>query len=137
MPGAKVLATERSTNEAFHAVTNQDGYYTLPYLQPSTYDLEVEATGFTSQRRTNVTLMVAEKLDLPIQLELGKVSETITVVAESASLQTADASIRNFHFPACSSPVSQPEFVRADGAPRDPLFLSTPENSEAPSATPT
>jgi hypothetical protein len=92
IPGAKVKATQRSTDEVFHAVTNQDGYYTLPYLQPSTYDVEAEATGFTTLRRADVTLMVAEKLDLPIRMELGKVSETITVVAEVADLKTADAS---------------------------------------------
>jgi hypothetical protein len=92
IPNAKIRATQRSTNEAFHAVTNQDGYYTLPYLQPSTYDLEVEATGFTTQRRAGVTLMVAEKLDLPVQLELGKVTEAVTVVAETTTLATADAS---------------------------------------------
>src|SRR5580704_18088742 len=65
VPNAKVRAIQRSTNEAFSAVTNQDGFYTLPYLPPSTYTLEVQADGFSMQRRANVSAMVAEKLDLP------------------------------------------------------------------------
>ena len=67
IPGAKVRAVQRSTNQAIESETNQNGYYTLPYLQPSSYDIEVTATGFQRLRRENVTLMVAEKLDLPLQ----------------------------------------------------------------------
>src|SRR4051812_34393206 len=89
---AKVRAVQRSTNQAVSAITNQEGFYTLPYLQPSTYDVEVQAPGFSLMRRQNVALMVAEKLDLPIQLELGRVNEEITVKAESVTVQSADAS---------------------------------------------
>ena len=92
IPNAKVRAVQNSTNEAFSAVTNQDGFYTLPYLPPSTYTVEVQADGFSMHRRENVTLLVAEKLDLPIHLELGQVTETITVTANTGDVQTADAS---------------------------------------------
>jgi len=92
IPSAKVTATQRSTREVTTAVTNQDGFYTLPYLLPDTYDVEAEAGGFKRLRRTNVTLLVAQKLDLPLQLELGAVNENITVKAEVEELQTADAS---------------------------------------------
>lgn len=92
VPNARVRATHRATNETASAVTDRDGFFTLPYLQPSTYTVEVEAAGFSTARRENVTLMVAQKLDLPITLELGRVNEQITVVAESVSLQTSDAS---------------------------------------------
>lgn len=92
VPNARVRAVQRSTNQAVSAITNPEGFYSLPYLQPSTYDVEVQAPGFRLMRRQNVALMVAEKLDLPIQLELGRVNEEITVKAESASVQSADAS---------------------------------------------
>jgi hypothetical protein len=92
VPNAKVRAVQRATNEVTSATTNQEGYYSLNYLQPGVFDLEVEATGFSSQRHANLTLLVAQKLDFPIKLEVGKVGTEITVVAESVSLQTADAS---------------------------------------------
>src|SRR2546425_632251 len=92
IPNAKVSALQRATHQVTTAVTNQDGFFTLPYLQPSTYAVEVEAAGFNTLRRENVTLMVAEKLDLPLRLHVGAVSEKITVTAEAVDLQTADAS---------------------------------------------
>jgi len=93
VPDAQVRAVRRDTNQTVETRTNREGYYTLAYLQPSTYDVEVIATGFHKLRRENVTLMVAEKLDLPLTLALGAVSQEITVTADVAEVvQTADAS---------------------------------------------
>src|SRR3954464_9559362 len=92
IPNAKVRAIQRATNEVTSATTNQEGYYSLNYLQPGVFDLEAEATGFSTQKHANLTLLVAQKLDFPIKLEVGKVGVEITVVAESATLETADAS---------------------------------------------
>ena len=92
IPNAKVRALQQSTNEVTPTVTDRDGFYTLPYLQPSTYAVEAEAAGFSLRRLENITLMVAQKIDLPIQLEVGKVTEKIIVMADVADLQTADAS---------------------------------------------
>src|SRR6266498_1120665 len=39
--GAKVRVIQRTTNEVKEGETNHEGYYALPYLQPSTYDIEV------------------------------------------------------------------------------------------------
>jgi hypothetical protein len=92
VPGAKIRAIQQSTNEIVPSVADQDGFYTLPYLQPSTYAIEAEASGFSLRRIERITLMVAQKLDLPIQLEVGKVSDKIVVMADVEELQTADAS---------------------------------------------
>ena len=92
IPGAKVRAVQRSTNQATEAVTNHEGYYTLPYLAPSTYDIEVTADGFNRLRRENISLMVAEKLNLPLKLDVGNVSNEVTVRADIDALQSADAS---------------------------------------------
>jgi hypothetical protein len=90
--GAKVRAVQRSTNQATEATTNQDGYFTLTYLPPSTYDVEVTAAGFDRLRSENITLMVAEKRDLPMRLKLGDVRTEVEVSASAADVQTADAS---------------------------------------------
>ncbi len=90
--GAVVRATQRSTNQVRVVTTNNEGFFTLPYLQPSTFDIEITATGFNKLRRENITLLVAEKLDLPLILEVGSVSDTVTVMAEASPLQTGDAS---------------------------------------------
>src|SRR5262245_49580226 len=91
--GATVRAVQRTTNQSIVRETNSDGFYTLPYLQPSTYDIEVTAPGFRTMRRANITLLVADRLDLPFQMEVGDVSQQITVTADSVDLlKTADAS---------------------------------------------
>jgi hypothetical protein len=92
IPNAKVRAVQRATNEVTTATTNQEGYYALLYLQPGVFAVEAESTGFATQRHENVTLLVAQKLDLPIRMDIGKVGTEITVVAEAATLNTADAS---------------------------------------------
>ncbi len=90
--GAAVKATQRNTNQVREATTNAQGYFTLAYLQPSTFDIDVTAPGFDKLRRENITLLVAEKLDLPLTLQVGNISQTITVAAEASPLQNADAS---------------------------------------------
>jgi len=91
--GAKIRATKKSTNEVTTAASNAEGFYSLPYMQPSTYSVEVEAAGFQKMRRENVTLMIAEKLDLPFHLQVGDVSQEVTVTAEAIELiQNGDAS---------------------------------------------
>src|SRR5262249_14876895 len=92
IPDAVVRAVQRSTRQTTETTTNHDGYYTLPYLQPSTYDVEVTAQGFQKLRRENIALMVAEKLDLPITLQVGRVTEAITVTAEPEVVASSDAS---------------------------------------------
>src|SRR3981081_2734939 len=88
IPGATVKAIQPGTNEVTHAVTNREGYYTLPYLAPNKYIIEVGAPGFKSVRRENVVLLVADKLDLSFTLEVGQMSTEITV---SAALETIDS----------------------------------------------
>ena len=90
--GAQIRAVQRNTNAATLAVSNHEGYYTLPFLQPSTFDIEVSASGFNKLRRENVTLLVAEKLDLPFNLDVGSVVERMVVSASADVVQTADAS---------------------------------------------
>src|SRR5262249_3158337 len=90
--GATVRAVQRSTNQVTGATTNHDGYYGLPYLQPTDYAVEVSVNGFHKMKKENVTLLVAQKLDLDFKLEVGQMNQEITVQAEVEVLQTADAS---------------------------------------------
>jgi len=90
--GAKVKAVQRDTGDARETVTNQEGYYVLTPLQPSIYDIEVTAPGFQAMKRAGVTVLVAEKADIPFKLNVGNINEQVTVTADIDTLQTADAS---------------------------------------------
>ncbi len=90
--GAKVHALQKSTGEVLERETNHEGFYVLTPLQPSVYEIEVSAPGFQKLKRENVTVLVADKLDLPFKLPVGNASSEITVTAAVETLQTADAS---------------------------------------------
>jgi hypothetical protein len=71
IPEAKVKAIQKSTNQATEVTANKEGFYTIPYLPPSTYDVDVSAKGFKTMRVADVQLHTADKFELPIKLELG------------------------------------------------------------------
>jgi hypothetical protein len=59
--GAVVRAVHADTNEVTQTVTNSDGYYTLAFLNPGKYRIEVTARAFKLSRRDDVVLLVAQK----------------------------------------------------------------------------
>jgi hypothetical protein len=62
-------------------------------LIPGLYKITVEQTGFKTYVRANVEVRVSETTELPIQLEIGQVAETIEVTDTTPLLETASASL--------------------------------------------
>src|ERR1035438_320038 len=54
IPNAIVKATNISNNETSEGKTTNDGLYTIPYLAPGVYNVEVTATGFQTLRRQEI-----------------------------------------------------------------------------------
>src|SRR5262249_57268536 len=92
IPAAQVVVTEKSTSHATIVTTNQEGYYTVPYLQPGLYDVAVSASGFTGARRADITLLTAQKVEAPFKLEVGVVNQTVNVTDTAEVLESSDAS---------------------------------------------
>ncbi len=92
VPNATVKATKQDTNVSKETVTNEQGIYTIPGLDPGVYTVTVTASGFQTVRRSEIVLQVAQKLSLPITMEGGAVTQEITVVGEQELVQTATAS---------------------------------------------
>lgn len=92
IPGATIKAVNTATNDTAETISNDDGHYTIPYLVPGKYRIEASMPGFTTLIREDIVLQVADKLDLPLQLQVGQVAESVTVVGEQSLLQTATAS---------------------------------------------
>lgn len=91
LPGVTVKAVNVGTNETVEAITNDEGYYTLPYLTPGTYNVEASLAGFAPLRREGIVLRVADKLNLPLKLKIGEISQAITVVGEQELIETGSA----------------------------------------------
>ncbi|MDQ2947835.1 MAG: TonB-dependent receptor, partial [Acidobacteriota bacterium] len=92
IPHATVTAVRVDNDEATHAATNSDGYYTLSYLTPGSFVIEVAVPGFKTLTRKGIQLLVADKLDLPLTLEVGESRTSVTVTAEAELIHTGDAS---------------------------------------------
>jgi hypothetical protein len=93
IPAAKVRATSEETGVAAVSQTNEAGLYNIPYLIPGFYRLTVEQTGFKSFVRAKIEVRVSETVEVPIQLEVGSLSETVEVRDTSPTLETASASL--------------------------------------------
>jgi hypothetical protein len=91
VPGAAVTATKAATGVARVFQSNETGNYSAPFLDPGLYVIEVEAKGFKKVARSGVLVQVADQLTLDIQLEVGQITEEITVEA-SAPLINATSS---------------------------------------------
>ncbi len=93
VPGASVVAVSQAHNVKTSTLTNAEGNYLMPYLEPGTYTVTVEAPGFKRLVRSNVDIRIGEKLELNFQLEVGAPTETVSVTAELPLLQTASADL--------------------------------------------
>jgi hypothetical protein len=69
------------------------GDYTAPSLPVGSYTLEVNASGFASNRRTGIVLNVRDAVRVDVQLEVGTVQQTIEVTSEAVQIQTENATV--------------------------------------------
>src|SRR4029079_12717685 len=92
MPGVTVVATNVETNVAQTTVTNSEGDYTVLYLNPGTYTVTAELSGFKKIARNNLQVRVGEKLGVDFTLEVGAMAETVQVSAKAPVLTTTSGS---------------------------------------------
>ncbi|MGA2742750.1 MAG: carboxypeptidase-like regulatory domain-containing protein [Bryobacteraceae bacterium] len=71
IPNAKVIATHEETKQTTEASTNTSGEYVLPSLQPGTYTLTVESSGFRKAAVKALQLDAASNMSQDVTLEVG------------------------------------------------------------------
>src|SRR5258708_39253009 len=86
VPGATVTATNRQTQTATTAVTDNTGFFTFPNLPAGHYDVTAELQGFKKSLRSDIALDAAGSLTLDFTLETGAVSESVPVTPDSPRL---------------------------------------------------
>ena len=79
------------TNETAQSHTDTAGLYSAPFLKPGRYRVSVEAPGFKKLIRDNIVLNIGQTAGLDLQLEVGQVSDSVTVTADAAVLDTEDS----------------------------------------------
>lgn len=93
IPKAQVTVTLTSTGARSETITSADGQFTVPFLPPGDYKVEIQASGFKRYVREAYPVGSGERLALDAQLEVGAPSESITVSSEVAALDTTTASM--------------------------------------------
>jgi hypothetical protein len=93
LANAGVDVTNTATNVTNHVQTTSSGDYTVPYLQPGTYRVTVQASGFQKSITEGVTLAVAQQARVNVAMKPGAVSETVQVEASAVSLDTDTAAV--------------------------------------------
>ena len=91
MAGATVEVKNRATNVAYTVTTDSSGYYTFVTLPVGAYNISVEAPQFKKALRENVTFEVGQKVRLDFTLEVGAVTDTVTVQARAPLLTSQEA----------------------------------------------
>jgi hypothetical protein len=91
--GAVVTVTNIDTGVSRRGVTNVAGYYNVAGLDPGKYKITMEKPGFKTQVRSDLVLLVNQKLNLDFALEIGAVGETVTVEAQTPVVDSASAAL--------------------------------------------
>jgi hypothetical protein len=90
---ASVKAENTATGVHSTAVTNASGDYLLPFLIPGPYSLTVEAPGFKRVVRPQVEVRFEERITIDVTLEIGAVSETVQVSAQTPLMDSSTVSM--------------------------------------------
>lgn len=91
--GATITLMNTATNQSVTAVSNNLGYYSFPLVQPAVYRITVQAQGFKEYIQEGVQLNVAMTLTANATLDLGQVTESVTVTGEPPLLETQTSSL--------------------------------------------
>lgn len=86
--GATVTARDTQRGTDWPTTTNENGIYAFPRVPIGSYELKVEAKGFKTVIQSNITLEVNQRARIDVAMQVGGVTETVTVTGEGALLQT-------------------------------------------------
>jgi outer membrane receptor protein involved in Fe transport len=120
VPGATVTVLSSATGVAKAAATNAQGEFEVRYLTPGTYDVSVQASGFSSQTQKGIVVQISQQEKLSFSLTVSTRQESVIVQAGQQLLQTEDASLGEVVGP------ERTENLPLNGRKFDDLAILTP-----------
>lgn len=93
LPGATITVSSGETGLVKTTVTDRDGRYTVPFLNPGTYVVTAALAGFASATRTGVRLEVAQTAALDLTLGVAGTAESVDVRASVPLLVTENSGL--------------------------------------------
>ena len=93
VPGATVTVTSATTGIVKRAIATPAGEYSVNYLIPGAYDLQVTANGFATDQERGIVLQLNQQAKVNVVLQVGGVSQVVEVRGVQPLLQTEDSSL--------------------------------------------
>jgi hypothetical protein len=91
--GVKLQALNAGTNVSYLADTNETGFYNFPALPSGTYDVTATKDGFERAVRPGVELHVSDVISLNFSLQVGSLSESVTVEGGAPLVETTSSEL--------------------------------------------
>jgi hypothetical protein len=95
VPNVNLRLVHLETGAERTTTSSEMGDYAFLQVRPGVYELRAEMQGYKSYVKQNIVLPVGTPVTLNFSLEIGQLIETVTVTAEAAAINTADASVGN------------------------------------------
>src|SRR5580698_6851553 len=86
VPGAEIVAVNSETNQKRTATTDSQGRYSFPQMQPATYQVTAQATGFSAAVVNDVRLLVNTPTTVDIHFTVGAVQQSVSVTADTVQV---------------------------------------------------
>jgi Carboxypeptidase regulatory-like domain/TonB dependent receptor/TonB-dependent Receptor Plug Domain len=93
LPGVTIEVTHTGTNQTRTVVTRDDGFYSVPLLQPGGYSVKGTLPGFKTFIREGITVTVDASSRVDMRLSVGGLEESITVQADAPLVETSNATL--------------------------------------------
>lgn len=90
---ATVNAVEEGTKVTYPGKTNSNGYYSITFITPGTYDITTTDEGFSQITKTGVIVPIDQAVRTDFSLQVGSTSTAITVSAATPPIATDDATL--------------------------------------------
>jgi Carboxypeptidase regulatory-like domain/TonB dependent receptor len=93
IPGATITLTNENTNQVQTTVSGENGVYAFAQVPVGSYKVEIALEGFKTATYSQVAIAVGQEYSLTARLEIGAVSEVVTITAGSALVSTTSPEV--------------------------------------------
>jgi hypothetical protein len=93
LPGVTITITHESTGLQRTVVSNESGRFVIPAVQPGQYTIRAELSGFQTQTRTGVAVLVGQAVTFNMSLPVGGLTDVVTVTGEAPIIEVTQTQI--------------------------------------------
>lgn len=116
IPGVTVTVINEGNRQLRQTASNDEGYFAFPNLMVGTYTVEAELAGFKRFVQTGVRVSAASRIGVDPVLEVGEITDSVTVLSSLAAVQAETAVL--------GRTVGERELLRMPISGRNPVFLA-------------